>query len=144
MRMWVRSLALLNGLRIWHCPELWRRPVAAASIWPLAWECSYAECVALKSKQPNQTKKTPVWEQVALIFSQSPSTLPELLTAWSSLWLPDECWGWLKWQCVSETSYVKMLTHTINNVSRTEKLLEPQSDWGYWKTASALPPIPPP
>ena len=23
MRLWVRSLALLGGLRIWHCRELW-------------------------------------------------------------------------------------------------------------------------
>ena len=23
MRLWVQSLALLNGLRIWHCCELW-------------------------------------------------------------------------------------------------------------------------
>ena len=25
MRMWVRTLALLSGLRIWHCHELWCR-----------------------------------------------------------------------------------------------------------------------
>ena len=25
MRLWVRSLALPGGLRIWHCCELWRR-----------------------------------------------------------------------------------------------------------------------
>ena len=25
MRLWVRSLALLNGLRLWHCHELWYR-----------------------------------------------------------------------------------------------------------------------
>ena len=28
--MWVRSLALLSGLSIWHCSELWCRPAAAA------------------------------------------------------------------------------------------------------------------
>ena len=25
MRLWVRSLAPLSGLRIWHCRELWYR-----------------------------------------------------------------------------------------------------------------------
>ena len=25
MRLWVRSLASLSGLRIWHCHELWYR-----------------------------------------------------------------------------------------------------------------------
>ena len=25
MRLWVQSLALLSGLRIWHCRELWYR-----------------------------------------------------------------------------------------------------------------------
>ena len=51
MRLWVRSLALLSGLRIWCCHELWcrsqmrcrsciavavARPVAVALIGPLA------------------------------------------------------------------------------------------------------------
>ena len=25
MKLWVRAFALLNGLRIWHCCELWCR-----------------------------------------------------------------------------------------------------------------------
>ena len=52
LRMWIQSLALLNGLRIWCCPELWCRsqtqlgspivwlqcrPAAADLIRPLAW-----------------------------------------------------------------------------------------------------------
>ena len=55
MRMQVRSLASLSRLRIWRCPELWCRSqrrlgsgVAAALIWPLAWEPPYATGVALK------------------------------------------------------------------------------------------------
>ena len=63
MRMWVRSLALLSGFRIRHCPELccrsqtcsdpalpwlWRRLAAAAPIQPLAWELPYASSAALK------------------------------------------------------------------------------------------------
>ena len=42
MRLQVRSLASLNGLRIWHCRELWCRPAATAPISPLAWEPAYA------------------------------------------------------------------------------------------------------
>ena len=53
MKLWVRSLALLSGLRIWRCCELWsrsqtrgsdpklrwlwHRQVATAPIRPLAW-----------------------------------------------------------------------------------------------------------
>ena len=70
-RLWVRSLASLSGLRIWHCPELWvgrrhgldpellwlwHRPSAAALIQLLAWEPPYATGVALKSKN-KQTDK---------------------------------------------------------------------------------------
>ena len=40
VRLWVRSLASLSGLRIWHCRELWRRSqmrlgscVAVAVVW---------------------------------------------------------------------------------------------------------------
>ena len=71
MRMWVPSLALLSGLRIWCCGELcyrsqtrhssdamllwlWRRSAAAASIQPLAWELPYAIGTTLKSKQTNK------------------------------------------------------------------------------------------
>ena len=42
VRLWVQSLALLNGLKIWHCHELWCRPAAVAPIQPLAWEPPYA------------------------------------------------------------------------------------------------------
>ena len=61
MRTWVQSLALLSGLRIWHCLELWyklqigldlvllwHRLAAAAPIGPLAWEPPYAPGTALK------------------------------------------------------------------------------------------------
>ena len=57
MRLRIQSLALLSGLTIRHCRELWcrlqtgsdpallwlwRRPVATAPIQPLAWEPPYA------------------------------------------------------------------------------------------------------
>ena len=56
MRIQVQSLALLSGLRIWCCSGLWIRLVAAALIWPLAWEPPYAA----KTKQ-NKTKKNKVF-----------------------------------------------------------------------------------
>ena len=68
MRTWVQSVALLSGLRIWCCRELWCRvqtwlgsvvavAVAAviAPIQPLAWEPSYAVGAAL-NKQTNKQK----------------------------------------------------------------------------------------
>ena len=51
MRMQVRSRALLSGLRIWCCRELWCRPAAAALILPLAWEIPYAAGAALKKAE---------------------------------------------------------------------------------------------
>jgi len=67
MRLRVQSLALLSGLRIWHCHEmqcrcgvgcrrgsdlallwLWHRLAAVALIRPLAWESPYAMGMALK------------------------------------------------------------------------------------------------
>ena len=51
MRLWVWSLALLSGLRIQHCCELWCRPAAVAPIWPLAWEYPYAAVTALWNNQ---------------------------------------------------------------------------------------------
>ena len=75
MRMQVRYLALLSGLRIQRCCELWFRwgsdptllwlwcgLAAAAPIRPLAWELPYAAGVALEhktAKNPNiQNKRT--------------------------------------------------------------------------------------
>jgi len=58
MRLQVRSLALLSGLRIWPCPELWCRPAATALIRPLVWEPLSATGEALeKAKRPKKKKK---------------------------------------------------------------------------------------
>ena len=68
MRLWVRSLALLSGLRIRHCCELWcgwqtrlgsgmavavvcvGQQLYIAPIRPLAWELLYAVGEAIKKK----------------------------------------------------------------------------------------------
>ena len=65
MRTWVRPLASLSGLWIWHCHKLWCRLqtrlgswVALAAtdlIWPLALEPPYAESAGLK--RPKKKKK---------------------------------------------------------------------------------------
>ena len=72
----VRSLALLSGLRIRHCHELWCRsqtqlgsrvavalfrPVATAPIQPLAWEPPHATGAALEKakKKKKERKKVP-------------------------------------------------------------------------------------
>jgi len=75
MRVQFRSLALLNGLRIWHCHELWcrsqmwlrspllwlwRRLAAIGPIQPLAWKLPYATDVALKSKKKDKEEFAPV------------------------------------------------------------------------------------
>ena len=72
MRMQVRFLASLSGLRIWHCCELWciskawldsaslwlwSRLDAAALIGPLAWEPPYAVSAALKSQKKKKKQK---------------------------------------------------------------------------------------
>ena len=51
MRTRVQSLALLSGLRIWCCCELWCRPAATAPIRPLAWDPPYAAGAALKRQK---------------------------------------------------------------------------------------------
>ena len=71
MRLQIRSLASLSGLRIWHCHELWcwsqtwlgsgiavawHRPLAIAPITPLAWEPPYAAGATLE-KEKRQKKK---------------------------------------------------------------------------------------
>ena len=54
----VRSLALLNGLRIWHWGELQCRPTATAPIRRLAWEPPYATGAALeKAKRPKKKRR---------------------------------------------------------------------------------------
>ena len=69
MRLQVQSLAVLSGLRIWHCPKLWCRsqygsdlmllwlwPTAIAPTWLLAWELPYATGAALNRKKNKKTK----------------------------------------------------------------------------------------
>ena len=91
MRMQVRSLALLSGLRIQCCQELWRRSqmhLRSCAVWlwcglaavdpiqalfqPLTWELRYATVVTLKSKQ-NKNKKTP-----GFFFARNPAITTHL------------------------------------------------------------------
>ena len=75
MRLQVRSLPLLSGLMIQHCIAvscgvgcrrgsdpallwLWRGPVAAALIRPLAWEPPYAVGAAQRNSKKTKKKKT--------------------------------------------------------------------------------------
>ena len=60
MRLQVWSLALPSAVRIWRCLELsgrlqmlwlWRRPAAAVSIQPLAWERHMPQVWPLKKKK---------------------------------------------------------------------------------------------
>ena len=73
LRLWVRSLALLSGLRIQCCQELWCRITNVAQIWhccgydvsqraiapikPLAWEPPYTASVTLKTEDQKKKKK---------------------------------------------------------------------------------------
>ena len=71
MRMWVRSLAPLSGLRLCFAMScgvggrlgwdlalmcLWPKLVAAALIWPLAWELPYA--LEKKKKRERESKSS--------------------------------------------------------------------------------------
>ena len=66
MKMQVRSLVLLSGLRKLQCRLQMQLgygitiDVAVAPIRPLAWELPYARGVALKRKKKNQTPKQPL------------------------------------------------------------------------------------
>ena len=58
LRLWVRSMALLSGLRIQRCCELWCRLAATAPIRPLAWEPPCVAGAALeKAKRQKINKK---------------------------------------------------------------------------------------
>ena len=80
MRFRIRSLALLSGLRIWHCHEcdvgcrhgsdlallwLWRRPAAVALIRPLDWEPLYTAGEALEKDKNKKEKKGEIGSQKA-------------------------------------------------------------------------------
>ena len=51
------DVALLSGLSIQRCRELWYRPATAALIRPLAWELPYAAHEALPKSKTNKTVK---------------------------------------------------------------------------------------
>ena len=103
MRTWVQSLALLSGLRIWHCRELswmwqmwrrshvsvlWCRPAAVASIRPLGWEPPYAAGAA--PQKTNKRKKTALsgpWHE-AVSSDPSPPPKPQPRTLPSASFPP--------------------------------------------------------
>ena len=114
MRTWVWSLALLNGLRIRCCYELWCRsqihsyptllwlwPAVAALIWPLAWELPYAMGAALKRQK---TKK------IKIVFWQ------DKFSAFAIKWGPSSGWGpgissLQKWLKLLELEFIKILIY---------------------------------
>ena len=51
MRLWVRPLPSISGLRSWHCRELWCRLAATSLIRPPAWEPPCASGAALKRQK---------------------------------------------------------------------------------------------
>ena len=57
MQLRVQSLALLSGLRIWNCHELWCRSATTALIGPLAWAPPYAASSALKRQKKKKKKE---------------------------------------------------------------------------------------
>ena len=105
MRMRVRSLALLSGLRIsgvalscgvgHRCdlnptlPWLWCKPKAVALIWPLAWEPLYAVGTALKRQKRDIIPD--LYLDVSLAAPQTHHVqiwTPHLLLGRSSFWVP--------------------------------------------------------
>ena len=76
MRIQVRTLASLSGLRIWHCGELWfrwHRLAATALIWHLAWEPPYALGAALKRPKKKKKKKFTLpkkWHMLTINFGR--------------------------------------------------------------------------
>ena len=88
MKLRVRSLPLLSGLRIWRCcivgcrhssdPALlwpWCRPAASAPIIPLAWEPPYAVGAAqeMAKRQKNKNKNKVLEKKSYLDFQSSNS-----------------------------------------------------------------------
>ena len=94
MRMWVRSLASLNGWRIQHCHKLWcksqtqlgsciavvvARLAATAPIGPLAWELPYTVSIALNKQTNNQTKpKQKTQSSLSLPHEDTETRLPSV------------------------------------------------------------------
>ena len=91
MKMRVRSLASLSGLRIQHCRELWcrsppqlgsgiavlgHRPAATAPIRLLAWELPYAKGAALKRKEKKKLNKFKRLEIIQCILSDHSGIKP--------------------------------------------------------------------
>ena len=94
MRMWDQHLALLAGLRIQRCCELWCRSqmrlgssvavtwsrlAAITPIWLLAWELPYAAGAALKKKKKKSLWQRPVEETHSTRFDP-------IFPKWAWLW----------------------------------------------------------
>ena len=91
MRMWVWSLASLNGLRIRRCCELWctshtqgldlallwlwHRPTAVALIWLRAWEPPYATGVVPPPPKKRRRRKSILQEEVLVEMRASANAL---------------------------------------------------------------------
>ena len=51
MRLWIQSLALLSGLRIWHCCKLWDRSqtwLRSCVVWAGSCSSHWTPCLGTK------------------------------------------------------------------------------------------------
>ena len=103
MRRQVQSLTLLSGLGIWCCGKLWCRSqtqlgsriavllwlwcrlAAAAPIWPLAWEPSYATSLALKRKKTKKQKKTRYAPSLKWLIDGYPAKWIQSMESWDRI-----------------------------------------------------------
>ena len=123
MRLWVRSLTSLSGLKIQRCPELWYklqtwlrsgiavalcRLAVTAQIGPLAWEPSFALGVALK------------WQKTKYIY---------VYKIYVSVYI---------YICVCVCIYTHTHTHTHTLIQRKENLIRPTIIENIWKVSKVL------
>ena len=103
-RIRVGSQALLSGLRIWCCRELWCSlqtwlgsgiAVATPPVWPLAWEPAYAMGGALKRQKNKQQQQKTNQKNHALGVPTMARWIKNPATV---AWITVEVWVWpLAW-----------------------------------------------
>ena len=118
MRLQVQSLALLSGLRIQRCCELWCRPAAVAPSRPLAWEPPYAVGAALKKQkvtcnfQLPKARAAPEKLKSTLFLGQ-----PYSIHVWGTLITSVASGGWLG-KILESTSYKKWVEGKVGYLGK--------------------------
>ena len=145
MRMWVRSLASLSGLRIWHCCELQHRLQVQLGSGIADLNPSLGISVCYKCSPKKQEKKQRIW--MGWSGDRCSGATPGMLSPWESSHIPTSLLPGQTWRAKTIAAWCrprrpewKVWSWSCPPMPITRAILSGARSWPGWRTWPPLQP----